>query len=115
MRWHVKALCERAAVREDCVLYANMPLEVVHSAKAAPAAAMPVLVGGECLVQNSSKFHKWVMSCFLRLGVGAAAREPCSATDEKRAQRMKNIFYYYYYYCFFASSLAFTRSLTKND
>lgn len=39
MRWHVKALCERAAVREDCVLYANMPLEVVHSAKAAPAAA----------------------------------------------------------------------------
>lgn len=59
MRWHVKALCERAAVREDCVLYANMPLEVVHSAKAAPAAAtVAVLVGGGRLVQNSSKFHK---------------------------------------------------------
>ncbi|GAA6071377.1 uncharacterized [Tachysurus ichikawai] len=46
MRWHVKALCERAAVHEDCVLYANMPLEVVHSAKAAPAAAVAELVGG---------------------------------------------------------------------
>lgn len=89
MRWHVKALCERAAVREDCVLYANMPLEVVHSAKAAPAAAVAMLVGGECLVQNSSKFHKCVMSFFLRLGVGAVARELCSVTNEKQAQRMK--------------------------
>lgn len=86
MRWHVKALCERAAVREDCVLYANMPLEVVHSAKAAPAAAMAVLVGGECLVQNSSKFHKCVMRCFLRLGVDAVARETRSATGEKNTQ-----------------------------
>lgn len=65
------------------MLYANMPLEVVHSAKAAPAAAVAVLVGGECLVENSSKFLKCVMSCFLRLGVGAGARELCSVMNEK--------------------------------
>lgn len=76
----------------NCVLYANMPLEVVHSAKAAPAAAaLAVLVGGECLVQNSSEFHKCLTGCFLQLGVGAVAREFCS--KEKWAQ----LFYYYYY------------------
>lgn len=61
MRWHVKALRERAAVREDCVLYANMPLEVVHSAKAAPAAAVAALagpVGGERLDENSSEISQ---------------------------------------------------------
>lgn len=86
MRWHVKALRERAAVREDCVLYANMPLEVVHSAKAAPAAAVPVLVGGECLVENSSKFHKCVMSRFLWLGEGAVAEGSGSLTNKKEKQ-----------------------------
>lgn len=57
------------------MLYANMPLEVVHSAKAAPAVAVAALVGGECLVENSSEFHKCVMSFFLRHGVGASGEE----------------------------------------